>query len=260
MSWLPMFLHLMALGTAGATAFVPSKEIGKYYFKFHATLVLVTVVTALLLGKPWAALSAGPPLARVASFLAMVFAAAVLVENVVVRAVVTTLRKDALLFPVSLGVTFTALSAFGAREGQPGQALLLSLHFLTCAAVLGTALAAMSTGHWYLSNAKLPFEILIGLTKAFVLSLVAKAAVSAVYVATRFADYRRLEDFDLMVMGTRLLAGILMAGILGLMALSCAKRRANQSATGILYVVVVFVLIGETMSIALTLGAHPRPI
>jgi len=55
-------------------------------------------------------------------------------------------------------------------------------------------------------------------------------------------------------------AGIVLAGVLGLMALSCAKRRANQSATGILYVAVVFVLIGETMSIALTLGAHPRPI
>ena len=260
MSWLPTFLHLMALGTAGAIAFVPFKEIGKYYFKFHATLVLVTVVTALLLGKPWEGLSTGTPLSRVASIMAMVFAAAVFVENVVVRVVVSTLRKDALLFPVSLGVTFTALTAFGGREAQPGQALLLALHFLTGAAVLGTALAAMSTGHWYLSNAKLPFGILIGLTRAFVVSLVAKAAVSGVYVATRFADYRRLEDFDLLVMGTRLLAGVLLAGLLGLMALSCAKRKANQSATGILYVAVVFVLIGETMSIALTLGAHPRPI
>lgn len=260
MSWLATFLHLMALGTAGATAFVPFREIGKYYFKFHATAVLVTVVAAVLLGRPWAALGAGTPISRVASFMAMVFAAAVLVENGVVRAVQGTLRRDALLFPVSLGVTFAALAAFGGRESQPAEGLLLAFHLLTSAAVLGTSLSAMSTGHWYLSNAKLPFGILIGLIRAFLLSLVLKAVVSAIYVATRFADYRRLEDFDLLVMGTRWVAGIVLAGVLGLMALSCAKRKANQSATGILYVAVVFVLIGEAMSIALTLGAHPRPI
>jgi hypothetical protein len=44
-----------------------------------------------------------------------------------------------------------------------------------------------------------------------------------------------------------------------MMSLSCAKRHANQSATGILYVAVVFVLIGETISLYLTLGTN-RPI
>ncbi|HXX93328.1 MAG TPA: hypothetical protein VEN81_06820, partial [Planctomycetota bacterium] len=169
-------------------------------------------------------------------------------------------RKDALLFPVSFGVTFIAIGAFGGREAQPAQAFLMAVHLLTSAAVLGTSLAAMSTGHWYLSNAKLPFEILIGLCRGFVGSLVLKAIVSGVYLALRFPEYRRLEDFDLLVMGTRWVAGIILAGVLGGMALSCARRKANQSATGILYVAVVFVLIGETMSIALSLGVHPRPV
>jgi hypothetical protein len=254
-----MFLHLMALGTAGATAFVPPKEIGKYYFKFHATLVLVAVVAAVLLGKPWTGLSTGTPLSRVAQGVSFLFAAAVLVENMVVRASRDTVRRDALLFPVSIGVTFVVLSTFGGREREPLQGLLLALHLLTSAAVLGTSLAAMSTGHWYLSNAKLPFEILIGLTRMFVGSLVAKGIVSGIYIALRFSDYRRLEEFDLLVMATRVLAGIVMAFVLGLMALSCARRKANQSATGILYVAVVFVLIGESFSMALTLGDH-RPI
>jgi hypothetical protein len=248
MTWLPMFLHLMALGTGGAISFVPSREIGKYYFKFHATLVLIAVVAAVLLGKPWAAFTTGTPLSRVAAVVAFVF-----------RASTDTVRKDALLFPVSIGVTFVVLSAVGGREGAPLSGLLLAAHFLSSAAVLGTCLAAMSTGHWYLSNSKLPFEILIGLTRGFLGSLVAKAIVSGVYIALRFSDYRRLEDFDLLIMATRVLAGILMAAVLGMMALSCAKRKANQSATGILYVAVVFVLIGESFSMALTLGDH-RPI
>ena len=41
--------------------------------------------------------------------------------------------------------------------------------------------------------------------------------------------------------------------------LDCVRRRANQSATGILYVAVVFVLIGESVSMALTLS-FGRPI
>ena len=40
---------------------------------------------------------------------------------------------------------------------------------------------------------------------------------------------------------------------LALMILSCAKGKANQSATGILYVGVVFVLMGEVISLYLTL-------
>ena len=256
MSWLPMLLHLMALGTAASIAFVPFREIGKYYFKFHSTLVLVTVVAAVLLGKPWAQLSGGGPIAAIAGVMAMVFAAAVLVENMVVRASTDMLRRDALLFPVSIGVTFVVLSAFAGRESQPLQGLLLAFHFLTCAAVLGTVLTAMSTGHWYLSNAKLPFEILIGLSRFFIGSLVAKAVISAVYAATRFSDYRRLEDFDLLVMGTRVLARILMAAALGGMALSCAKRKANQSATGILYVDFFTVVVGEVLAKYLLLATR----
>lgn len=43
----------------------------------------------------------------------------------------------------------------------------------------------------------------------------------------------------------RFIAGIFFAIILTLMALSCARIKSNQSATGILYVIVAFVVIGE---------------
>lgn len=255
MSWFPLFLHLFALGTAGAMAAVPFREIGKYWFKFHAMLALLLVTAAVLLGRPWSGFAAG----RFAAGLAFAFAAAVLLENVIVRAASGDLRADALLLPASVGVPFVAVAAFGLTKFGAGAALLLALHLLTAAAVLGTSLVAMTTGHWYLSNAKLSFDILKRLCRLFVLALAAKAAVSAVYAATRFADYWALEDFDKLVMGVRLGAGLAMALALGLMSLSCAKRRANQSATGILYVAVVFVLIGETISIYLTLGAG-RPL
>jgi len=259
--WFAVFLNLFALGILGAIALVPFREIGRYYFRFHAMMALVLVTGAVLLGQPWKGWSAAPPVARATGIAALAFAAAVLLENVLVRAVRTDLRSDALLLPASLGVPFVAMTAFALsiKTYGVGASLLLTAHLLTSAAVLGTALVAMTTGHWYLANAKLPFDILVRLCRLFVLSVAAKAAVSAAYGVGRFDAYWGLEDFDKLVMGVRLSAGIVLAMILGIMSLSCAKRKANQSATGILYVAVVFVLIGETISMYLTLGAG-RPL
>ncbi len=259
MTWFPLFLNLLALGTAGTIAVVPYREIGKYYFKFHALLALIAVALAVGLGRPWLALGAGAPLARTAAAASMLFALLVLLEYAVVRAAGEELRKDALLLPVSTGALAVALEAFaGAGHGTAGAALLAA-HLLTSAAVLGTALVAMSTGHWYLANAKLSFDILVRLCRLFTAALGAKAVVSAIYLATRWERYGSLEAFDQLAIAVRVLAGLVLAFALAWMSLVCAKGRSNQSATGILYVGVVFVLIGETISMYLTLGAG-RPV
>jgi hypothetical protein len=259
-SWLPVFLCLGSAGTLGAAAAVPFREIGKYYFTFHGTLALAAAAAGLAAGRPWEALMSGrAPLERAAGAAALLFGLAVLVTNAAVRAARKDLRRDALLFPVSAGALWAALAAFARPEPGAGQALLLAAHLWACAAVLGTSLVAMSTGHWYLSNARLSFDILVRLCALFLGALGARAAVTAAYLASRWASYRSLEEFDQLVLGVRLGAGVVLAGVLGFMALACARRRANQSATGILYVAVVFVLIGETISMYLTLGKG-RPI
>ncbi len=249
-----MLLYLFALGTAGAIVAVPFREIGQYYFKFHATLALLLVAGAVILGRPWEGLLAGKPLARLAAGGALFFALLILLENALVRAARTDLRTDALLLPVSLGAIFVSLAALVRSEYRAGETLVLTLHLLTSAAVLGTALVAMTTGHWYLANAKLSFDLLVRLCRMLVAALATKAAVAGFLLAGRAGELLRLEAFDQLVIGTRLGAGIVLGLALALMALSCAKRRSNQSATGILYVAVVFVLIGETISMHLTMG------
>jgi hypothetical protein len=154
---------------------------------------------------------------------------------------------------------FLNLFALGTAGSMTANAALLAAHLLTCAAVLGTSLVAMSTGHWYLANAKLSFDILTRLCRLFVAAVAAKAVVSVAYLVVHFDRYRGLEEFDQLVIGVRLIAGLGFGLALALMSLACAKRRANQSATGILYVGVVFVLIGETISMFLTLG-QGRPV
>lgn len=259
MSWFPVFLHLFAMGTGAALLAVPYRQIGKYYFSFHSTMLLVLVATAVLVGQPWTQLGQGTPYMKVVAGLSLLFAVLVLVQNVVIRAAEADLRIDALILPVSAGAVFIVMAAFGWTAYGTGTALLLTLHLLSAAMVLGTSMVAMSTGHWYLANAQLSFDILIRLCKMFVASIGVKAAIVAIYALTRYEEYWRLEDFYKLVMGVRVAAGIVLAVALALMSLSCAKRHANQSATGILYVAVVFVLIGETISLYLTLGMN-RPI
>jgi hypothetical protein len=253
MSWLAVLLHLFALGTVTAIALVPFREIGRYYFRFHATIALVLAAFAVLLGRPWERLVAGPAPGRIAAAGALVFAVSVLVQSVVVRAVREDLRRDALLFPASVGLPFAALVAFAETPHGVGETALLAFHLWTSAAVLGTSLVAMTTGHWYLANAALSFDILRRLTGAFVLALTAKWIPSFLYAWLNADRYGDLEDFDKLVMGVRMGAGIVLAYALAFMAHACAKRRSNQSATGILYVGVVFVLIGEVISMYLTL-------
>lgn len=257
--WFPVFLNLCAIGTGASLIAVPYRQIGKYYFNFHSTILLVLVAIAVLVGKPWQGLAQGSAYMRVVAGLSLLFAALVLVQNVLVRAADKELRTDALILPVSAGTVFVIMAAFGWTEYGTGTALLLTLHLLTAAMVLGTSLVAMSTGHWYLANAQLSFDILIRLCRMFVAAIAVKAVIVAIYAATRFDDYWRLEDFYKLVMGVRIAAGIVLSVALALMSLACAKRHANQSATGILYVAVVFVLIGETISLYLTLGTN-RPI
>jgi hypothetical protein len=255
-SWFPVFLLLFAMGTGATLIAVPYRQIGKYYFSFHATVLLLLVATAVLVGHPWTELFQKSVSAymKVVAGLSLLYAVLVLVQNGVVRAAGEDLRVDALILPVSVGAIFVIMGAFGWTEYGTGTALLLTFHLLSSAMVLGTSLIAMSTGHWYLANAQLSFDILVRLCKMFVAAIALKAVVVAIYAISRFGDYARLEDFWKLVMGVRVAAGIVLAVALALMSLSCAKRHANQSATGILYVAVVFVLIGETISVFLTLG------
>ena len=257
--WFSVFLNLFAMGAGASLLAVPYKAIGKYYFSFHSTALLVLAVIAVLVGQPWQGLAHGTAFMRVVSGLSLLFAVLILIQNVVVRAAEAELRLDALILPVSVGAVSVIMGSFGVTQYGVGTAVLLTFHLLTAAAVLGTSLIAMSTGHWYLANAQLSFDILIRLGRMFVAAIGAKAVIVAIYAATRFEDYWRLEDFYKLVMGVRIIAGIILSVVLALMSLSCAKRHANQSATGILYVAVVFVLIGETISIYLTLGTQ-RPI
>jgi len=116
------------------------------------------------------------------------------------------------------------------------------------AAVSGAALMDMLLGHAYLTASRmtmLPFRRL----NSFVGAMLLVRAVLALAATIAMPAEIWLRD-GLFVL-TRWLVGLLVPGIFVAMAYDCIKRRATQSATGILYVAGVLIFVGEIIALYL---------
>lgn len=123
----------------------------------------------------------------------------------------------------------------------------------TTATVLGGLLAGSVTttmllGHRYLTDTGMTIAPLRRLTQLFIGAIVLRAIGVA---AAIFMGRRVLLDDDparmwvLFFLSVRIGVGIFGTGVLAYMIWDCVRRRSTQSATGILYIAMVFVFIGE---------------
>jgi hypothetical protein len=110
----------------------------------------------------------------------------------------------------------------------------------------------MLVGHSYLESGTLSFDVLINACRALGLAIVMRGVLAA---ATLAGELPRLEAWGaadpvlVLLAVVRFAVGIVCAIVLTWMALACARIRSNQSATGILYVVLGFVVIGELIAV-----------
>ena len=134
--------------------------------------------------------------------------------------------------------------------------LAVGLQTLSCAgvaAMTGLALMDMLLGHAYLTASKMtiaPFRRLnlALVTTTFLRALVATGGVLALQ---SWRPVERLWAFHGLFILTRWLVGLAVPLVFLYMALDCIKRRSTQSATGILYVAGVLILIGELIGLQL---------
>lgn len=121
---------------------------------------------------------------------------------------------------------------------------------------MGTVLSAMILGHWYLAGPGLSFDLLVRASKVFLGSLVVRLAI-VVAVLVVYQDLGTLggivsnsskEVFRSGVLWTRIVAGLGAPIVFAWMVWQCAKIKSNQSATGILYATISFVLVGELLA------------
>ncbi|MCZ6792346.1 MAG: hypothetical protein O7J95_01885 [Planctomycetota bacterium] len=259
-----LFATQLATGVSGVLCLVPLQRIGRRFFVLMSLVALVFLTLALV--------SRG-----VETGYAHVACAAFLIGyNVVLprqasdpgprgtssKTGPTRLALGAafvlLLCATASGVVGQSLAAsdFGSEAERLPPALVASA-FVSSSALLGAALVAMVLGHWYLVARGLSFAPLRRLTGVLALALIVRLALSAATLSLQRPVWARMMDemgasgfflADGIFVIARIVVGLLAPLILVKLVWDCLKVESNQSATGILYVIVAFVLIGELLA------------
>lgn len=242
---LGLFLLESATGTLFLLLFFPPRSLGRGFFSLHATIALAFIVIALSL-QP-----AGVPM-LIGGGAAVLAAAYALTAHV---------GHASAARPLLLGAA--ALASFSA-----GRLALLAPRpsgdgwTVASAAMgglfVGAVLLTMNLGHWYLVSRSLPFQLLARGATLFA----GLAVLRAVLLSTAVAVNPRPEGLEALLSLDRDALFFLFRvvwGIVGPLALAwfiwrTAEMRSNQAATGLLYVALVFVLIGELLAAYLTVA------
>lgn len=121
---------------------------------------------------------------------------------------------------------------------------------LSSAALLGAAVTAMLLGHFYLIAPGMSLSPLMRLLAALFVVTGFRMVLAGWGLWSWTADHSLINWEDETVLWLPVRWGLGFGGplVLGWMARSAAKIRSTQSATGILYVVVVFSILGELTS------------
>ena len=154
-----------------------------------------------------------------------------------------------LRLPTMLLVVFGALAALSAESTKPIASAAWCVERgadMASALLLGSVLTAMLLGHWYLIAPNLTTQPLLRMHKLVFAGLAARSLTVGLGIAiTNGGSVSSFDRLSWLWLTVRVGAGLFGAAVLAKMSWEAAKIRATQSATGILYVVVIFVFIGE---------------
>lgn len=223
-------------------ATTPPSEVHPGYFRGTTLLVMALLVVAGLFGWAESTLPARAGLIGSGIFAYLVF---FLMETGRAAAGRGALYALSLLMFVQLFLETIA------RPG--GRGAIAVADNVAGAALLGCAMGAMLLGHYYLTAPWMTLQPLLRMVRGISASAVGRAAVSlaALYWAEHALASRPIGVADWGFYWV-LRWGMGIAGpiLLSLLVLKTLELKATQAATGILYVIVLFVLIGEAAGIA----------
>lgn len=135
--------------------------------------------------------------------------------------------------------------------------VLLPLHFLSAALLLGGFLTGMIFGHHYLMNLEMPKKLLLTMATFLIATLVFRILAVGVTLFLYKIVLRPEEPFLASLISfqghgiffwERILVGLAIPAVVAGMIWATARIGSNQSATGIMYVAVAFVFIGELVA------------
>ncbi len=232
---LTQFLLRLSFGLAVGMAVTSPRLVSSGYFRNHLYVILGLTTLAALVAMGVSPLVAS--LAAAAAVLSYVGSVCWLYEAK--RAGVVTLWL------------VVACSLVAACVGE-GPGLLSAVSVVTSGLVLGLTLAAMLLGHWYLNSPGMELEPLRRLLLLIALAVAAQIVVCSVGLVGQMRSADEVSFSWLLFVVLRWSFGLI--GVLALvwMTWQTLKIPNTQSATGILYVAVIGVFVGELTGLLLS--------
>jgi len=246
----------LGVGMMLTLLFISPRSIGNSFFKF------ASLTAAILLGITLGFNFMFPSTVRTSQVPVILLAVSALLTVVYNR--VVDLDKFTAAFWLLVGVTisglasiatdslaFTRLMTLGGWENW-----VLVVNHLAATALLGSVMLTMVFGHWYLVIPRLSIDPLKRLTKVLICAIGIRAVtILASLTILQFEQniplpvvMRELAIQQGMFFWPRLIFGVLIPFVLGLMIWSTVKIQHTQAATGLLYLAVVALLFGEFFS------------
>jgi hypothetical protein len=243
----------LSIGGMLMTCLLPPREIRTSFFTFNSLLCALTAAIALALSKrllqsTWADVR----------FLGVAVIGA--------TAAFGAFRLDKpemgrLLLLASglvgfvLGLMPLSVHVLATRKMQTTAPGFFDAGVVSATLLLGATTVGMILGHWYLLMRRLSFEHLLRFAQIILVAVGLRILVvfATMLFLGRF-DHKLASTFipslwslhgNLFFLLMRILWGLVLPLVVGLMVLRCALEKSNQPATGLLYVMEVSVLFGE---------------
>ncbi len=251
---LSQFILRLSFGLAAAMFVVPPRQVTSGYYRNNLYVLLGLNVLAVLVA--WATPNLDPArwpavMATAASYVGSVMwlyekpRAGMLVLAVVAAASLLGAWLTTPAASAAPDATSTSVEAVVAAM-PPG--VFRRLDTITSGLLLGATTAAMLLGHWYLNSPGMPLAPLKRLVLLVAAAVLLRAVVCGGGFALELAAVGSFSTSRSLFVALRWLGGLVGTGVLALMAWKTLAIPNTQSATGILYVAVIGVFLGELMS------------
>jgi hypothetical protein len=264
MSVFILFLLALNAGILSTLFWIPEEDLGRGYYQLKALIVLglLALLVAIIWLHPIEPFGVNAALGiwflAIACLCAFVYYAAVWLQQWRWSRVPAALAMVAVTGALLLGGT----TLIPTLTPLPSRQALIVVDLLSASFLLGWSLVTMLLGHWYLISPKLSFRYLTTFCRVLVTAVVFRTLVVGwSLLAAHSVDpfvmphpWGMLVDLggQGMFFWFRILWGLAIPFLLALMSLHCARNQSNQSATGILYVLLLGGFIGEITALYLS--------
>lgn len=249
MEVLLQFVYRLAFGLAVATIATPTKHVTSGYYRIHSYVLLGFGVLTALSAPTVEGYSIWPAVAL--AVLAYFSAVSWMYE----KAGPGILMLAAAAVAAIVGAWQAAVPGAASGDDATWTWLLWRLAPVTAGLLLGFTVAAMLLGHWYLNSPGMQLAPLRRLVRFSVVAAGIRVVLAAAGLALVLQSAGTPESSTLLFLSLRWIAGLLSPLVLAYMTWKTLDIPNTQSATGILYVSVIVVFVGELSAQLLSTGS-----